>query len=319
MGKVKFMSDIFNTPQQLNLFGETQEQAIKKSLNDKYLISPFSVFDTKQGYWMNRKKLWLSLGIKSELGRDANTFSMKNWADKKGGNKLPADVSIFDPVLCELSYKWFNIPKGEILDPFAGGSVRGIVARLLGYTYLGIDLSEKQIIANKENARQVLKDDYDEKLKWVNDDSMNMDLYIKDESVDMIFSCPPYFDLEVYSDKPNDLSNMEYDDFKKAYINIIEKACKKLKNDRFAVFVVGDIRDKDGFYRNFVDLTKYAFNRGGARCWNEIILLNSLASAPLRAATPFDVSRKLCKVHQNILVFYKGNPKHIKDNYPLIY
>ena len=29
----------------------------------------------------------------------------------------------------------------------------------------------------------------------------------------MIFSCPPYFDLEVYCDKPNDLSNMDYESF----------------------------------------------------------------------------------------------------------
>ncbi|KKW10250.1 MAG: ParB domain protein nuclease [Candidatus Gottesmanbacteria bacterium GW2011_GWB1_49_7] len=40
-----------------------------KTLAEKFLIPPFSIFDTRQGYWQARKKAWLSLGIKSELGR----------------------------------------------------------------------------------------------------------------------------------------------------------------------------------------------------------------------------------------------------------
>lgn len=98
----------------------------KKSLNDKFLIPPFSTFDTRQGYWQDRKRKWLGLGIKSELGRDAQTFHMKEWADKKGetgdlsGNKLPSDTSIFDPVLCEICYKWFNVPGGGNFRPVRG-------------------------------------------------------------------------------------------------------------------------------------------------------------------------------------------------------
>jgi len=41
-------------------------------------------------------------------------------------------LSIFDPVACELSYRWFCPKEGEVLDPFAGGSVRGIVANFYG-------------------------------------------------------------------------------------------------------------------------------------------------------------------------------------------
>ena len=39
------------------------------NLSAKFIIPPFSVFDTRQGYWQDRKRAWLSLGIKSELGR----------------------------------------------------------------------------------------------------------------------------------------------------------------------------------------------------------------------------------------------------------
>ena len=291
----------------------------KKSLNDKFLIPPFSTFDTRQGYWQERKRKWQELGIKSELGRDAQTFHMKEWADKKGetgelsGNKLPSDTSIFDPTLCEICYKWFNVDGGKILDPFAGGSVRGIVANVLGYEYLGIDLSERQIKANYENAKELNCNM--NKLNWINDDSFNVDSHVDDESVDMIFTCPPYFDLEVYSDKENDLSNMNFDEFKLVYKEILSKCFKKLKNNRFGIVVIGDVRDKNGYYRNLIDITKSAICNKNIGFYNDIILLNSLASASLRAEGQFTASRKVVKVHQNVLVFYKGNQKEIKNNY----
>lgn len=39
------------------------------SLSDRFGVPPFSILDARQGYWQDRKKEWLSLGIKSELGR----------------------------------------------------------------------------------------------------------------------------------------------------------------------------------------------------------------------------------------------------------
>lgn len=49
------------------------------SLQSRFVIPPFSVFDTKQGYWQDRKREWLSLGIKSEEGRDKEiTFNISS-------------------------------------------------------------------------------------------------------------------------------------------------------------------------------------------------------------------------------------------------
>ncbi len=68
----------------------------------------------------------------------------------------------------------------------------------------------------------------------------------KDYKADLIFSCPPYADLEVYSDMKEDISNMKYCEFIKAYREIIRKSCEMLNNNRFAVFVVGDVRGENG-------------------------------------------------------------------------
>ena len=39
------------------------------SLSERFMIPPFSVLNARDGWWQNRKRAWLALGIKSELGR----------------------------------------------------------------------------------------------------------------------------------------------------------------------------------------------------------------------------------------------------------
>lgn len=291
---------------------EIKEEASKK-LTDEFLIPPISVFDTRQGYWQDRKRAWKSLGISSDVGRDEALLGqgLKQLAEKQGSKTLTG-TSIFDPVLCEVMYKWFNVHEGSIFDCFAGGSVRGIVAEKLGYKYTGIDLRKEQIEANILNAQEMGLNP-----TWICDDSLNADLYVEDDSVDLLFSCPPYADLEVYSDDERDISNMDYEQFKEVYRKIIDISCRKVKNDRFAIFVVGDVRDKKGYYRNFIDYTKECFNKNGFMTYNEIILLEQLGTIPLRARYVFK-KRKVAKAHQNILIFYKGDINNIPCNYSSI-
>lgn len=536
-----------------------REEAFLK-LKDRFLVPPFSILDTTQQYWSDRKDLWRIIGIKSELGRTSGLtyastaqppryYEIKNelrnkysrtptteevWDEcERRGIKLYGDrngsTSIFDPVLCEIMYQWFTPDGGTIMDPFAGGSVRGIVASVLGYKYYGNDLSEKQIKANKQNAREVLtrgepmpiwtvgdstnineivknnipqdwKDtepkqpktqrikisnkslklkfqpcepDYiknvchgrcceganglmvtvhDSEIKRIeaigahlgvtvknnfivdkdktglcpfktkeglcsihedkpfgckaipftlnkNDtliirnryrllrcyntpeaipaykahqwslrqifkdktdqligilESTEEDFYFDmdyeiykilvdndrakhpdrkepetqntqydvttpgDETFDLIFSCPPYADLEVYSDDPRDISNMKYEDFKKTYFQIIAESVKLLKYNRFAIFTIADVRDKStGFYRNFISDTIEAFQETGMSLYNEFILINQIGSAAIRANRQFNKGRKNVKRHQNVLVFYKDSPakssKKIRD------
>lgn len=108
---------------------------------------------------------------------------------------------------------------------------------------------------------------------------------------------------------------MNYSDFLAAYREIISISCRKLKNNRFAVFVVGDIRDSKGAYRDFVGQTKQIFQDCGLCLYNDIVLLNQYGTAPMRASAQFGVRRKTVKVHQNVLVFYKGDISQIKSTY----
>lgn len=41
----------------------------RATLAQRFGVPPFSVLDARQGYWQDRKRAWLALGIQSELGR----------------------------------------------------------------------------------------------------------------------------------------------------------------------------------------------------------------------------------------------------------
>lgn len=285
------------------------------SLVKRYGIPPFSIFDTRSGDWQARKTAWREYGIESEKGREGELV-YNNEALSKHYSTPQSGTSIFDPVLCELAYSWFSPEDGVVVDPFAGGSVRGIVAAKLGRQYIGVDLRQEQIDENRKqwdglpNKSSFSDGAQEVEPAWHCGNSLDIDKTLSGIKADMVFSCPPYADLEKYSDDPADLSNMEYQEFLTAYREIIKKSCDMLKPDRFACFVVGEVRDKNGIYRGFVNDTVEAFEAAGLSFYNEIILINPAGTLPLRVQKIFNASRKIGKCHQNILIFVKGDPKN---------
>jgi DNA modification methylase len=222
-----------------------------------------------------------------------------------GDERTLSGTSIFDPVLCELAYRWFCPAGGLILAPFAGGSVRGIVANRLGRRYVGVDLRPEQIEANRAQAKVICKKPLP---AWHVGDSLEVLPMLKLEA-DFLFACRPYADLERCSEDPRDLSNMDYADFLAAYREIVAAAAGMLKADRFACFIVGDVRDGKGLYRGFPSHTIQAFEDAGLRLYNDAVLVTAAGSLPVRAGKQFETSRKLGKTHQNCLVFVKGDPR----------
>jgi hypothetical protein len=251
--------------------------------------------------------------MKSKEGRGENLLKFSEASAsfdnnrKKEGTRDHTDTegtSIFDPVLCELVYRWFCPSGGQVVDPFAGGSVRGIVAARLGRRYWGCDLRAEQVRANEEQGAQLCPKNTP---VWVTGDAV--DVLPSSPAADFVLSCPPYGDLERYSDDPHDLSTMQYDEFVVQYRRIVKGCADRLNDDTFACFVVGEFRDKRGAYHNFVGDTVQAFQQAGLQYYNEAILVTAVGSLPIRAAKQFSVSRKLGKTHQNVLVFCKGDPK----------
>ena len=272
------------------------------TLSARFVIPPLSVLDSRSGIWRSRRLQWLRSGMCSEAGRSSNLLG----AGLGRGGKLWAHsgTSVFDPVLCEIVYRWFSPSDGQVVDPFAGGSVRGLVAGDLLRKYWGCDLSTRQV---EENRRQVmlvkpaLLPEY-----GIGDAAAALPTSPR---ADLVFSCPPYGSLEKYSDDPDDLSNMEHEAMLKKYGTIIKLAAERLKSNRFFVFVVGDFRGKDGVLKDFPADTTRACLAAGLKLYNSMIFIQGNASATLRAAKQFGASRKVVAAHQNVLVFVKGDWK----------
>jgi Pyridoxal-phosphate dependent enzyme/ParB-like nuclease domain len=563
------------------------------TLAERFVVPPFTVLDARQGYWRDRKAAWIALGLKSFLGREnivqgaqapkpgRTAYSTQHLAAyrKAGSSEAPPDagvkmdLSIFDPVLCEVAYRWFCPPGGVVLDPFAGGSVRGLVATRLGRRYYGVDLRAEQVAANRgqweelaprfrprvsepivdayqgsrtplerrgsvwfkredqfaiagvaggkvrtcwelakgavglvtagsraspqvnivahiarrlgipcrvhvpagelspellsaqasgaevvqhrpgyntvivararvdaadrgwteipfgmecvEAVRQTAAQvavlpkrvrrivvpvgsgmslagvlhglqaarstvpvvgvvvgadpterldryappgwrdrvtlvrsalDYHEEapvtelegvpldpiyeakcipivepgdLLWVVGIRETARVVVQDVAptwvvgdatrlgavrglpaqADLVFSCPPYMDLEVYSDDPADLSAMDDAAFWQAYRAAIAAAAARLRDDRFAVWVVGELRGPDGTFKGFVPGTIAAFAEAGCRLYNDGVLVTPLLTLPMRTGNSFTGSRKLGRAHQTVLVFVKGDPR----------
>ena len=130
---------------------------------------------------------------------------------------------------------------------------------------------------------------------------------------DFLLTCPPYADLEVYSDDPRDLSTMPYHAFREAYERIIAETVSMLREDAFAAIVVGEVRgaERDGAYHGFVADTIRAFEKAGMAFYNEAIYLQALGSVPVRVARQFEKGRKFGKAHQNVLVFVRGSVANV--------
>ncbi|MEY8460126.1 hypothetical protein AALA69_03230 [Eggerthellaceae bacterium 24-137] len=231
---------------------------------------------------------------------------MSNSEFEASGSSLSDNgTSVFDPVLTELCYAWFSREGDAVVDPFAGGSVRGVVASVMGRRYTGVELRAEQVEANEAQGAAIC----DEPPVWITGDSARIDELVDDSGFDFMLTCPPYADLEVYSDDPADISNMPWDRFLEMYEVILSKSVAKLADDRFAVVVIGDVRDKRGFYRNLPGITTDIMGRAGAGYYNEAVLVTPAGSLPIRAGKQFEASRKLGKTHQNVLVYCKGDPR----------
>lgn len=290
------------------------------TLKEIYGMPPLSVLNmsilnTRDNDWDKNNKFWKDK-IQDHAEARKNAYCMNRGFDNKDYIKFKSNVvSIMDPTLCELINKWFcpNKDHNKVFDTFAGDTSFGFVSTSMNNEFTGIELREEQ---SEFNNNQLKNNNLDRLGRYICDDGRNVDKYIEDNSMDLFFSCPPYYDLEKYSDKENDASNQEtYEDFYKILDTAFKKAIKCLKNNRFAVVVAGDVRNKKtGAYYDFLGDIKKTFMNNGCLFYNEMILVNKVGSKSIMSEVHMK-KRKMLKIHQNVLVFFKGDQDAISKEF----
>lgn len=245
---------------------------------------PISIIDKTTAEFKTRKLFWDKAGLDGTAGRPENTNGLRNmgqWAynkahqhdadfDPSNYNPKNNGTSEFHPAICEWVYEFYGRPDMRVIDPFSGGSTRGVVASYCGLSYVGIDVREEQIKTNELQLSQ-LSDYLKSDCSYILGDSREV-LSTLQGDFDMAFTSPPFGNCEVYSDLPNDISTLSPIAFKEAYTEILTKTASLIVEGGWFVLNMGDQRI-GGYYIDLPTISKQALYNVGFQLKNEQIIL----------------------------------------------
>jgi len=202
-----------------------------------------------------------------------NSFSIWRELRKSKEEAQLKHPAMFPQALAEKLIDIYTKDPGElILDPFMGSGSTILAAMNRNRNVIGIELSEKYVdLASSRVASYQgnLLNQSTFEPRIIKDDAHNLTNYVGDETVDLVITSPPYWDIlnmkrtvdnkEIrnYSDDFIDLGNHgRYDDFLDSLKRIFTGVYKSLKPNKRCVSVVMDIRKKDKFYPLHIDQTR---------------------------------------------------------------
>lgn len=212
--------------------------------------------------------------------------------------------SEFNPLVAENIINFWSDEKDNVLDVFAGRT-RGIVAGLKHRKYYGFEISpivHKAVLEVIEQGKERFDEGYKPEIYC--DNSVNLLNYNLPE-IDLIFTCPPYHNLEKYESVEGQLSDIEdYGKFLEALKEIMKVSLSKLKENGFACLVVGDFRREDRLVPFDCDVTKM-IEELGVVLWDKVILQNiNFGWAGIKFGN-IKHKRQTSKVTEYLLVFKK--------------
>lgn len=211
-----------------------------------------------------------------------------------------------------------------VLDPFVGVGTTMDACAETERRGIGVDLNEAFIT----EARRSLVSDADHRL--IVGDSRRLDEWVAPESVDFVLTSPPYGSLlknvkgafaykwrehssidlidnpTPYSDRPEDLGNMEYVEFLEAIGTTFRQTFSALKPNSYAVWIVKDFRaTKEGIpYVNLHGDVITEAERADFQLW-DIRIYNQTRYRPLVCLGYPSRNFYLNIGHSYILVFKK--------------
>jgi DNA modification methylase len=130
-----------------------------------------------------------------------------------------------------------------VLDQFAGGGTTLVEAKLLNRNIIGLDVNKDALKRCREkvkfehegaNGEVTIRKGDARKLRG-----------IKDSSIDLICTHPPYANIIHYSegqDIPADLSNYKFDEFLEQMKDVAAESYRVLKDGKFCAILMGDAR-----------------------------------------------------------------------------
>lgn len=197
-----------------------------------------------------------------------NSFSIWRDVGKTSEERKLKHPAMFPQQLVEKLIKIYTKDSGEvILDPFLGIGSTLKAAHNLGKKGIGFDLNKDYCeIAKGRVTNHEADENFNKKVKRFEpkiycEDSRNILKHVKPNSVDLVVTSPPYWDIltmkrtadmkdgRKYSDSDDDIGNIhDYEAFLQDLKTVYSEVYKTLKPNKRCICVVMDIRKKDKFY-----------------------------------------------------------------------
>lgn len=247
--------------------------------------------------------------------------SISIWSDIK---KTPEEVKLRHPALFPTALvtrliECFAASQDRVvLDPFVGVGSTVIAADALGKVGIGIDLSEEFINKARQRSRQITAQPGGQR-RLIVDDAFNLLNHVEPNSVDLVVTSPPYWDILLqkrsadykeirnYGESGKDLGRMpRYREFIASLQDLFRLVHTALRRGKYCCVVVMDVRKKDTLYMLHADLAEalqqIGFVLDDIIIWDRRHEYNNLR--PLGYPSVFRINR----VHEYILIFKK--PAH---------
>jgi DNA modification methylase len=127
----------------------------------------------------------------------------------------------------------------------------------------------------------------------------------QDESVDLVFTSPPYWDIEYYGEEPEQLGyGKTYDDFLAGIQQVLDECHRVVKKDRYCVFNINDFRKGGHFYPYHAD-TIDLFSAAGFMI-HDVVIVKWASAIGACFASQVEERKITAKSHEYLIVGKKG-------------
>lgn len=253
-------------------------------------------------------------------GKTWTRYSISIWNDIK---KTPEELRLGHPAMFPVQLpmrliECFTTDEDQvILDPFVGVGSTVLAARKLGKTGIGLDVSPKYVeIATKRLSQIEMFTDAVQQSRVIQADARNLLDHVKPQSVDMVITSPPYWniltekrtadykEIRHYGDMPDDLGKItNYQEFLSALEGVFRLVYRAMKPGKYCLIVVMDLRKKDTFYSYHADVATFmqqiGFIYDDLIIWDRRHEYNNMR--PLGYPSTFRIN----KAHEFVLIFKK--------------
>jgi len=256
-------------------------------------------------------------------GRTWTRHSISVWSDLR---KTAAEAALKHPAMfpqalpARLLECFIRAGEGCVLDPFCGSGSTMLAALAAGKRAVGLDLSEEYVALTRRRAEQLAEEAADpsllERLVLKRADAREVADLLPAESVDLVVTSPPYWDILLarrsadrkairnYGDAREDLGTIsDYEAFLDALEQVFRGVLEVLRPGAYCCVVVMDLRKKSRFFPLHSDLAGRLTTLG--YLYDDLIIWDRRHEYNLFRPLGYPYVFRVNKAHEFVLIFQK--------------